>query len=185
MDMEREDTYLIRDYRNGDNEAFSELFDRYKSKVYNFIYRLVGNPDTADDLTMITFIKAMKSIRKYRERGKFRNWLYSIANSVTIDYLRKSKREQFDSIDDWMDIPDDSFSPETMLEQKELIKLLEDRITTLAVKQRQVFVMRQETNMSFKEIAKVLNCPLPTVLSRMHNAVLNIKKSLRGYGYEV
>ncbi len=183
--MERDDADLIKQYKMGDGDAFTELFHRYKNKIYNFIYHFVNNPDTADDLVLVTFMKAIKNIKRYREEGKFRGWLYSIANSVTMDYLRKRKRQPVEPIEDWMEITDSSPSPEKSMEQKEMLILYEDKINSLPPKQKQVFMMRQEGDLRFKEIAEILNCPLPTVLSRMHNAVVSLRKSLRGCGYEV
>lgn len=164
MNMEKSDAILIEEYRNGSQEAFTKLFYRYKNGVYNFIYRLVSNPDTADDLLENTFIKMIKSIDNYQERNKFKQWLFSIANSVTIDYLRKRKREYIvDPTEDWMNITDDSLSPQVSLEREELMKRIEEKIKELPLKQKHVFLMRQESDLTFKEIAEILECPVPTV----------------------
>ncbi len=186
MNMEKSDAVLIEEHKNGSQEAFAELFYRYKNSIYNFIYRFVGSSDIADDLLEDTFVKMIKSIDNYQERNKFKQWLFSVANSVTIDYLRKRKKEYaVDSIEDWMDIADDSPSPQVFLEQKEQMNFIEEKIKQLPPKQKQVFLMRQESDLTFREIAKILGCPISTVLSRMHNAVLNLRKSLKEYEYEM
>lgn len=186
MNMGEKDSILIKDYKRGDQSAFTELFNRYKNIVYNFIYRLVTNPDVAEDLLENTFIKMIRSLDKYQERYKFKQWLFSIANSVTIDYLRKRRKEFLvDPIEDWMELPDDSPSTQVMLEKEELKNIIEDKVNKLPPKQKQVFIMRQETNLTFREIAEILGCPISTVLSRMHNAVVNLRRSLKECDYEV
>jgi RNA polymerase sigma-70 factor (ECF subfamily) len=180
MNMQKSDTVLIEEYKNGSQDAFAELFYRYKNGIYNFIYRLVGNPDVADDLLQNTFIKMIKSIDKYQERNRFKQWLFSIANSVTIDYLRKRKREYMvDPIEDWMEITDNSISLQATLEQEELMNCIEEKIERLPPKQKRVFLMRQESDLTFREIAEILQCPVSTVLSRIHNAVVSLRKSLK------
>ncbi len=186
MSMEKSDCILIEEYKKGNQDAFAELFNRYKNTVYNFIFRLVRNPDTAEDLLENTFIKVIKSLDRYKERSKFKQWLFSIANSVTIDYLRKRKKEYIvDPIEDWMELSDNSPSPQVIVEQEELKSYLEDKINSLSPKQKQVFIMRQESDLTFKEIAEILDCPLSTVLSRMHNAVVNLRKFLSECDYEI
>ena len=186
MNMQKNDSILIEEYRRGDKNAFAELFKKYKNTVYNFIFRLVGNPDIAEDLLENTFIKMIKSLDKYKERNKFKQWLFTIANSVTMDYLRKKKREYIvDPIEEWMELSDASPSPQFLLEQKEMANLIENKISNLPPKQKQVFIMRQESDLTFKEIAEILECPISTVLSRMHNAVLNLRRFIREYEYEM
>lgn len=180
MDMEKSDAVLIEEYKSGNQKAFTELFYRYKNTLYNFIYRFVINPDVADDLLENTFIKMIKSIDKYQEKNKFKQWLFSIANSVTVDYLRKRKKEYIiDPIEDWMEIADNSLSPQASLEQEEMMNYIQETIKKLSPKQRQVFLMRQESDLTFREIAEILECPLSTVLSRMHNAVVTLRKHLK------
>lgn len=186
MSMEKSDNILVEEYKNGDQDAFAKLFYRYKNSIYNFIYRFVGSPDVANDLLENTFIKMIKSISKYREINKFKQWLFSVANSVTIDYLRRRKKEYIiDSIEDWMEIADNSPSPQVSLEREEAMNRIEEKIKNLPPKQKQVFLIRQESDLTFREIAEVLECPVSTVLSRMHNAVLTLRKYLKECEYEM
>ena len=88
-EVSKEDVHLIEDYKNGDNSAFNELFYRYKLPVFNYIKRMVKDKEVAEDIFQEVFLRVIKGLQHYKEKGKFSAWLFKIAHSLTMDYFRK------------------------------------------------------------------------------------------------
>lgn len=186
------DRELVERYRKGDVEAFDILVERYEKPLFSFIYRLIGNKTTAEDIFQEVFTRVIKSIPRYRHQKRFANWLYRIANNLIIDTLRKQKKEKIISWETKLKqssgeslqlkdiIPDKRYLPDRHLETEEMRKKLEEAIELLPFEQRQVFMLREYSQLPFKEISSLLNCPLNTVLGRMHYALKNLRRRLSG-----
>ena len=180
---DKSDDQLISLYVDGKNEAFDELLERHKDRVFMYIYHAVKNEDLANDLFQDTFVKAITTIKqgRYVENGHFAAWVSRIAHNLIIDYFRQVKNENLQSTDD-----DES----NILNRKELSQstIEDDMVTsqihtdvrrlirTLPASQRQVLVMRYYKNMSFKEIADTTGVSINTALGRMRYAILNMRR---------
>ena len=180
---DKSDDQLISLYVDGKNEAFDELLERHKDRIFMYIYHSVKNEDLANDLFQDTFVKAITTIKqgRYVENGHFAAWVSRIAHNLIIDYFRQVKNENLQSTDD-----DES----NILNRKELSQsTIEDDmvasqihtdvcrlIRTLPASQRQVLVMRYYKNMSFKEIADTTGVSINTALGRMRYAILNMRR---------
>ena len=180
---DKSDDQLISLYVEGKNEAFDELLERHKDRIFMYIYHSVKNEDLANDLFQDTFVKAISTIKqgRYVENGHFAAWVSRIAHNLIIDYFRQVKNENLQSTDD-----DES----NILNRKELSQsTIEDDmvasqihndvrrlIRTLPASQRQVLVMRYYKNMSFKEIADTTGVSINTALGRMRYAILNMRR---------
>ena len=180
---DKSDDQLISLYVEGKNEAFDELLERHKDRIFMYIYHSVKNEDLANDLFQDTFVKAITTIKqgRYVENGHFAAWVSRIAHNLIIDYFRQVKNENLQSTDD-----DES----NILNRKELSQsTIEDDmvasqihndvrrlIRTLPASQRQVLVMRYYKNMSFKEIADTTGVSINTALGRMRYAILNMRR---------
>lgn len=185
------DKELIQRYRKGDVEAFNILIKRYEKPLFNFIYRLIGNRASAEDIFQEVFLRVIKGIARYRHQKKFASWLYRIANNLIIDTLRKQKREKViswetkikeskgESLSLKDTIPDKKYLPDSHLEREELRNKLEEAIESLPLEQCQVFILREHSQLPFKEIASLLNCSLNTALGRMHYALKNLRSQLK------
>ncbi len=173
------DIILIERLKSGDSTAFNLLINNYKNKLYGYLLRLCKDVDTAEDLFQETIIKTWKGIKKYNEKNRFSSWLFSIAHNTAIDSIRKSKQkvELIDTND--IEKGDENANLQQEYEIKEMSSIIEKIIEKLPEKQKQVFLLRQHGGMKFKEIAKMLDEPLNTVLSHMNYAVKKIKKDLR------
>lgn len=182
-----EDKDLVRFYRqNGDEMAFSELMNRHQSKIYSYIYSMVGNPEIANDIFQETFTKVItKMDDTYNEQGKWIAWVMRIAHNATIDYLRKQKRfvdvssnYDDDSGTDFYDrLPDeDLVSAEEQLEKEEAKDSLMKHIAELPEEQRTVVMLRHYYEMPFKEIAELTDVSINTALGRMRYALINLRK---------
>ena len=180
---DKSDDQLISLYVDGKNEAFDELLERHKDRVYMYIYHAVKSEDLADDIFQDTFVKAIMTIKqgRYVENGHFPAWITRIAHNLIIDYFRQTKAENLQSTDD---------TDVNILNRKELSDLtIEDNLVTTQIhddvrrlikalpdSQREVLVMRYYKNMSFKEIADTTGVSINTALGRMRYAILNMRR---------
>ena len=134
---------------------------------------------TAEDLFQETLIRIWKGFNSYDERNKFSSWLFSIAHNVATDSVRSLKiRNRISSLEDSKEFSNRD-NPHKDLVEKEMYELVMNAVDELSESQREVFLLRQHSGMTFKEIADELKQPLNTVLSHMHYAVTRIRKKLR------
>jgi RNA polymerase sigma-70 factor (ECF subfamily) len=138
---------------------------------------------TAEDLFQETLIKVWKGFKSYNEQNKFSSLLFSIAHNVAVDSIRKeSTKNTVHSFEDVQTFASDN-NPHNIFVEKETNELVMAAVSTLSEKQKQVFLLRQHSGMTFKEISKATNQPLNTVLGHMHYAVSRIRKKLsKEYG---
>jgi len=177
------DEALVASYAEGSNEAFDILLNRYRSKVFSYIFHIVKNQDVADDIFQETFVKIIMTIKqgRYVETGKFSAWVTRIARNLVIDYFRQEKSENLISIDnDDVDILNrrdlsDSTIEDNMV-QTQICNDIRRLIHSLPDSQRNVIEMRFYQNMSFKEIADATNVSINTALGRMRYALMHIRK---------
>jgi RNA polymerase sigma-70 factor (ECF subfamily) len=178
---------LIRGLKNGRPEAFERLVREYGDRIYRFVKRLSGERP-AEDLTQEVFIRVHRSIETYRPEGRFESWLFAIANNLCIDHARRRKPEaSLSDVDEGL-APErfaaSSAEPLDRLEEEERKRALLRAVERLPWEQRQVFLLREEAGLSFREIAEVTGCPLNTALGRMHYAMEALRKSLKAYGMQ-
>ncbi len=138
---------------------------------------------TAEDLFQETLIKVWKGFKSYNEQSKFSSWLFSIAHNVAVDSIRiELAKPQVRSFEDVQTFASDN-NPHNTFVEKETNELVMTVVSTLSEKQKQVFLLRQHSGMTFKEISKATNQPVNTVLGHMHYAVTRIRKKLsKEYG---
>ncbi len=177
-----DDKDLVRLYQNGNQEAITELIDRYKQRVFSTIYFLVKNQELAEDLFQETFIKIITSLRKnsYSEQGKFLPWALRIAHNLVIDHFRKVKlmplqhdTEEFSVFDV---IPANNRNAVDQIIYDEKIAMVRSLLDKLPQEQREVVILRHYAELSFKEISKMLNININTALGRMHYAILKMRE---------
>jgi RNA polymerase sigma-70 factor (ECF subfamily) len=184
------DTALVLRAQANDRAAFNEIVLRYKSKVYNYVFRMVHSPLDAEDLTQETFVRAYLSIRSFQSRASLNTWLFRIAMNLCIDFSRKNKKTQGMSIslsqdgdedDSQRDIPDTSYDPQRLMMNKELGVRLNEALMDLPIKLRTVVLMYDIEGLAYEEIASVIGCPLGTVKSRLFNARSALREKLTPY----
>ncbi len=183
------DFALVQRAKAQDRAAFNEIVLRYKSKVYNYIFRQVGSASDAEDLTQETFVRAYLSINSFQSRASLNTWLFRIATNLCIDQGRKNQRtrsflappvrEDEDSVD--QDIPDSSFDPQILALNSELGVKLEAALRSLPEKLRTVILLYDVEGLSYDEISGILDCPLGTIKSRIFNARSALREKLAPY----
>jgi RNA polymerase sigma-70 factor (ECF subfamily) len=188
MEKQTTDAHLIRAYLSGKDHAFEKLFRRYERPLFTFILRFVGDRQVSEDMFQQTWLKVIRALPQYEERGSFSSWLFGIANNCCVDQVRKKRRSRVDDLtsSEGMDrLPDEDSDPEETLLKQEQVSWLEKAVERLPVEQRQVVLMRLFGEIPFKEIARIVECPLNTVLGRMHYAIKNLRKIVeQEYGGE-
>lgn len=181
------DSLIIKDYINGNENALEFLIGKYKSRIYSFIFSKVMEKDVTEDIFQDTFIKVILTLKSggYNEEGKFLPWVMRIAHNLTIDYFRSNKkmptvRESSGYSDDEYNIFDflgnsDECS-ETKIIKDQIDNDLRYLVTQLPDDQREVLELRIFKELSFKEIAEETDVSINTALGRMRYAIINLRK---------
>ncbi|MEW6194990.1 MAG: sigma-70 family RNA polymerase sigma factor [Bacteroidota bacterium] len=170
------ESILIERCRAGESVAFGPLIKLYRKQLYSYLYRFGGDKNLAEDLFQETLIKVWRSLPKYNEQNKFSSWLFSIAHNTAMDALRKKQKNKLlNDLEDTELIPGRS-NPHDELIYKETAESISKVVDLLPVKQKEVFLLRINGELTFKEIAEITGEPLNTVLSHMHYSVKKIKK---------
>ena len=170
------DRDLVATAVNGSDGSFEELVRRYQRPISAYVYRMVGNYESALDLTQEIFIKVYNSLNRYRAEFKFSTWIYKIAHNAAVDHLRRnSTREQSlvaGSEGDTFDLPIESgrLTPEQESERRERRNEIESVVRALPANYRELIILRHSQDLSYEEIVEVTGLPLGTVKNRLFRA---------------
>ncbi len=178
---------LVQRCQRGDTVAFDELVARYRTRVFGMIYNMVHNEQDAWDLAQDSFVKAWKSIARFRGKSSFYTWLYRIVMNVTIDWLRKKQVKaggmEFDDAVQLREVdpasktlPHAAPLPHMRMERAEIRTRIDQAIAQLSPDHRAVILMKETEDMQYHEIAEALDCSIGTVMSRLFYA----RKKLQG-----
>jgi RNA polymerase sigma-70 factor (ECF subfamily) len=185
------DTAVVEDCQNGNPAAFDELVRRYQDRVYNVVYRFLGNHEDAQEVAQETFLRAYLGIRQFEGRARVYTWLYSIAANLARNRLRDSGRRGRDksvSLDvqreagtprQWAST---AATPEEAARARELDRMLQEALDSLPEHYRLVFVLRTFEKLSYDEIADAAGCPKGTVKSRLNHARMQLHRQLKSAG---
>ena len=183
-----DDLALVERVQNGDTEAFNPLVLKYQEKIYNLIYLRVHNRETAQDLCQDVFLKAFQGLSRFRGDSAFYSWLYQIAVNCSIDFLRKQNKRRilvFEAIpfdaDDRLSVMCAHASPSEVLESEELGSIIRQAVRQLSSRQRRVFRMRYQQELSIKEIARCLNKSEGTIKTHLYHAHRRLRSMLLPY----
>jgi len=180
------DKELINDFLLGDNRAFDILIDKYRNKIYAMLMVRLKDPDLADDLTQAVVIKIFDKISsgKYKDNDNFMGWVSRVTTNHCMDYFRKVKRSieivMINEGDDEYHIAD-GFVPsvETTFIREQMQVDIRGMIEKLPPEQREIIVLRQYADKSFKEIAEMRKESVNTSLGRMRYALNNLRKMIK------
>ena len=182
---------LVKSAKSGDLDSFDSLTLMFRERLYGVIYNMTFNHDDAADLTQDAFVKAFRSLSKFKEKASFFTWIYRIGVNLTLSYLKKKKSRKFFSFDQYVSngvsIKDsDKFScsdsnsvRSTLI--NELHEKLNEALSQLSDKHRTIVVLFEIDGLSHKEIASIIKCTEGTVRSRLHYAKLQLQSLLSDY----
>ncbi len=183
--------YLVTYALNGDFAAFDKIVGLYKERLYSVIYNMTFNHEDAADLTQDTFVKAFRSLSKFKRKSTFFTWLYRIGVNLTLTHLKKKRARNFFSFDQIIrgEISNKEIaslsSKETTSVKKTLLNELHEKLnealSKLSDKHRTIVVLFEIDGLSHKQIASIMKCTEGTVRSRLHYAKLQLQSLLGDY----
>jgi RNA polymerase sigma-70 factor (ECF subfamily) len=181
---EVDDAELITAYRKGDAEALGLLVEKYRKPLFGFIYRFSEGREDADEVFQEVWVRAIKNMNRYRQKNLL-SWLFRIAHNLMIDRVRSRKGMfSLETPRDESGVPlgetmaGKGLSPVAEVGGKTLGVRIEEVAATLPQEQREVFWLRMQGGLAFKEIAKIQRCSINTALARMQYALAKLRKEL-------
>ncbi|MGH7977654.1 MAG: sigma-70 family RNA polymerase sigma factor [Limisphaerales bacterium] len=185
------DAVLMLRVKRGDRAAFVELVDKYKQPVMNFIYRSLRDEAESEDLAQNVFLQVYKSRKRYKQTAKFSTWLFTIARNLCLNELRRRSRHPAESLEETHAENEDQ--PQRQYEDKkvflatenllhgELAKKIEEALDELPENQRTARLLCRQEELSYEEIAEVLDCSLSATKSLIHRGRETLKEKLKPY----
>lgn len=178
------DEQLVKKAARGDVTAFDELVMRYSKKVMNTAYGMMSDYHDACDAVQEVFLRVYKNLHSFKGKSQFSTWVYRITANVCNDLLRNRQKHSAISLDKEdenavrADIPDGAATPHELAEQSELQKAVRAAVASLPEDYRVVLTLYEFENLSYEQIADILECPLGTVKSRISRAKKALRKNL-------
>jgi len=178
------DSEVIKQVLGGDNQAFATLVNRYQGYVFTLVLRMVKSREDAEEVAQDVFVKAYRSLKDFRGESKFSTWLYTIANTSSITFLRKKKLEVHsldnESTFELADSVDSGFRA-NLVEQKSKQQMVNKAIAMLSPEDAEVITLFYKNEQSLQEIAKILGQEANTVKVRLHRARTRLKEKMETY----
>ena len=176
MDNEADDS-LVERYRHGDRDAFAALVIRYQRPVYNAAWWVLRNADDANDVSQIVFMKVAERLDEFDPNYRFFSWIYRIAVNESLNLLRRNGRE--DPLDEEIDLPGpESDDPERQASEAERNGRVRTAVMRMSVNDRTVLMLRHFSDLSYHEIAAILDLDEKTVKSRLFEARQRLRCAL-------
>ena len=182
------DEDLMMDCKKGDMSAFELLVRRYQDAIINYIHFSINDYHRAEDLAQETFLRVFKNASRYEVKASFKSWLYTIATNLTRNEIRNRARRNTYFLEDLVNenedvyhsvyMIDESLQPDLLLEKKERQQIIKKAMKMLPENQSMALTLVTYQELSYEEIAEILNCSLGSVKSLIHRARQNIKDIL-------
>lgn len=188
MNTATSDEQIVERALTGDPEAFGEIVSRWERRVFSLAYGMLGREEDARDATQETFLAAFRNLRAFRGDAKVSSWLHRIAINQCITRQRRAKVRKESALDDEEEKHAATFatpvemSPARVVEGQQHIEAVRRAVGSLPVELRQVVVMKEFEELTFREIADALDLPLSTVKSRMYTALKQLQMRLQRFG---
>lgn len=171
---------VIEAHLAGDSHAFGQIVERYQSRLINFVYRMTGDRDRAEELVQDTFLRVHRHLHRFDRERNFSTWIYTIASNLARNELRRRNASPFIPTDPkpWLSGPeqetpepeDPGHRPDTEFDREEVAQTVRQTVERLSRDHREVFVLRELEGKSYEEIAEIVSASLGTVKSRLNRA---------------
>jgi RNA polymerase sigma-70 factor (ECF subfamily) len=183
--MDNQAKAWLKAYRRGDVEALGQLVEHYRRPLYGFILKMTEGHGDADEVFQETWMRAVRSIDRFK-KGEFLSWLFRIARNLVIDRARKQRPEislqqeiHTDGISLEEQLPATGHGPADDVSNSELSCRIARAVEQLAPEQKEVFIMRTQSQLAFKEIARIQGVSINTALARMQYALNHLRGELQ------
>lgn len=181
---------VIRDAQRGDPRAFDALVDLYAGRIFGFLYRLTGSRHDAEDLMQEVFLRVVRTIERYDHDGRFEPWVFRIAANLVRDRFRRARRsprriesaeprgDETGASDILDEVPTRHRNVEDAMVGNEDIAEMNAALKTLPEGEREVLMLRHFSQMTFREIAELMDTPLGTALARAHRGLSRLREAM-------
>jgi RNA polymerase sigma-70 factor, ECF subfamily len=180
--VEQDDLLLVAASKNGDQEAFAQLVQRYQRLVFNLVYRMLQQYDEATEVTQETFLAAWQGLSSFRGDARFPTWLYRIAYNCSLKQLELRKRDRALQValeaEKTLENADDEQRENAELEARDRQILVQEHLSHLPAKYRIVLILRHLQDMTYEEMAEILTMPIGTIKTHLFRARNLLKKRL-------
>jgi RNA polymerase sigma-70 factor (ECF subfamily) len=190
-DQSDPDAALMLRVKRGDRAAFAELVGKYKQPLFNFVFRTLRDENEAEDVAQNTFLQVWKSRARYERTAKFSTWLFTIARNLCLNEIRRRSRHPAESIEETHAEHEDQprqqyedkkvFLPTENVLHGELARKIEEALAELPENQRTAILLCRQDELSYEEIAEVLDCSLSATKSLIHRGRETLKEKLKPY----
>ena len=185
------DALLMLRVKRGDRAAFAELVEKYKQPLFNFIFRTLRDETETEDVAQTVFLQVYKSRARYERTAKFSTWLFTIARNLCLNEIRRRSRHPAESLEEAHAEHDDQpsrqyedkkiFLPTDHALHGELARKIEEALAELPENQRTAILLCRQDELSYEEIAEVLECSLSATKSLIHRGRETLKEKLKPY----
>jgi RNA polymerase sigma-70 factor (ECF subfamily) len=190
METVTSDEIIVERALTGDADAFGEIVRRWERRIFALSYGMLGREEDARDATQETFLAAFRNLRNFRGEAKVSSWLHRIAVNQCITRQRRAKVRNESGLDDEQEKNAGSFaapmgySPARVVESRQTTEAVRAAVKSLPPELRQIVVMKEFEDLTFKEIADTLELPLSTVKSRLYTGLKQLQMRLEKFGSE-
>ena len=185
------DAAIMLRVKRGDRRAFAALVEKYQQPLFNFIFRTLRDETETEDLAQATFLQVWKSRARYERTAKFSTWLFTIARNLCLNELRRRTRHPGESLEEAHAEHDDQphrqyedkkvFQPTETALHGELARKIEEALAALPEQQRTAILLCRQEELSYEEIAQILDCSLSATKSIIHRGRETLKEKLKPY----
>lgn len=168
----------IKDLQKGNKEGFESIYRSYYSRLSQFAYRYVKSKAIAEDLVHNVFHNVWKNRQKVKANGKLRAYLYTAVRNQSIKYLKRRQRQAYANMEDLTLLKSREVSPEEQVNGEEFKEAVEEAINKLPERRREVFLLSREDNLTYREIAEVLEISIKTVETQMSRSLKFLRQEL-------
>jgi RNA polymerase sigma-70 factor, ECF subfamily len=181
---------LMARVAKGDDDAFEILVGRHQTSILNLVYRFIGDRTQAKDLAQEVFLKVWQAAKSYEAKAKFTTWIYRITANLCFNELKSSRRKKWFSFYRYDEdegntieetLSDGSPTAENLLLARERSRQISDALQSLPVNQRMAMILKRYDDLSYQEIAKILNCSVSAVESLLVRAKRNLQEKLKNF----
>jgi RNA polymerase sigma-70 factor, ECF subfamily len=180
--VEQDDLLLVAASKNGDQEAFAQLVQRYQRLVFNLVYRMLQQYDEATEITQDTFLAAWQGLPSFRGDARFPTWLYRIAYNCSLKQLELRKRDRALQValeaEKTLENADDEQRENAELDARDRQLLVQEHLSHLPAKYRIVLILRHLQDMTYEEMAEILTMPIGTIKTHLFRARNLLKERL-------